>query len=90
MEEFLKIIYTNFTESDDDSCKAASTMINDSWGKVDDILTGFEETMSKKLHDELCDNMTEGINDIQEASFIAGFSYCAKFMSNGKIDFMGK
>jgi hypothetical protein len=90
MEEMLKIIYRNYLAdecndwgNETESAKAGSR-------KIDDGLEILRETVNEKIFDDVYDKITDGTCDMREAMFTAGFAYCAKFMSNGKIDFMGK
>ena len=86
MEELLKIAYSNFLNSNDESNSKEVRIINSSWKGIDEVLNQLQDILSSKLFDETYDKITESISDIQEANFIAGFAYCAKFLTNGKTD----
>ena len=55
---------------------------NDAWKKVYDIL-------NPNLADDIERSVNRRVWDIQERSFIAGFSYACKCLSNGKIEIGG-
>lgn len=86
MEEFLKIAYRNFLDCNDENNSKEIRIINASWKGIDEELDILRGILSDKLFDEAYDKITDSIADIQEANFIAGFAYCAKFLTNGKTD----
>ena len=86
MEEMLKILYRSFLETESESSESLR-IIYESQKQVDEALNELEDVVSSKLFDELYDKITDGMSDAKEAAFMAGFAQCAKFMSNGKIDF---
>ena len=86
MEEMLKILYRSFLETESESSESLR-IIYESQKQVDEALNELEDVVSSKLFDELYDKITDGMSDAREAAFMAGFAQCAKFMSNGKIDF---
>lgn len=88
MEEILKVIYCNFLTTEEES-SAAMKIIGEKETEIDEALNELEEVLSGKLFDKFFDKITEGVSDIKEAAFIAGFAQCAKFMTNGKVDFLG-
>ena len=47
-----------------------------------------EKVLNHDLYCDISEMVYDGLAEVQEASFMAGFSQCAKIMSNGKIDFM--
>lgn len=86
MEEMLKILYRSFLETESESSESLR-IIYESQKQVDEALNELEDVVSSKLFNGLYDKITEGMSDAKEAAFMAGFAQCAKFMSNGKIDF---
>lgn len=86
MEELLKMAYVNFLNNNDEETSKSVRLINESWKGIDEELSRLQDILSSKLFDEAYDKITESISDIQEANFIAGFAYCAKFLTNGKTD----
>lgn len=86
MEEMLKILYRSFLETESESSESLR-IIYESQKQVDEALNELEDVVSSKLFNELYDKITDGMSDAKEAAFMAGFAQCAKFMSNGKIDF---
>lgn len=87
MEELLKIVYRNFMDTEDAKNSERVRTINASWEKSEIGLKRLKEVLSENLYKELYDYFYDGLADVQEAAFICGFSYCAKFMTNGKVDF---
>ena len=88
MEELLQIAYKNFMDDNDADTSKGIRIINKSWRAVDKEIDRLREILSDKLFDEAYDNITNGVCDIQEAAFIAGFACCAKFLTNGKTDLL--
>lgn len=86
MEELLKIAYRNFMEENDEKNSKEIRIINASWKGIDEELDDLREILSDKLFDKTYDKITDSVSDIQEAGFIAGFAYCAKFLTNGKTN----
>lgn len=85
MEEMLKIVYWSFL--DDETDNTCIRIMDKSWETTEDVLAELQDILSKKIFDEIYNKIRMGAYDLQEAAFIAGFAQCAKFMSNGKIDF---
>lgn len=88
MEELLKIAYREFLNEKDEGNSESIRLMNKNWDGILKALDILKETLSKKLYEQLYDLLYEGTADAQEAAFIAGFSYCAKFLTNGKVEFM--
>lgn len=86
MEEMLKIVYRSFLNSETAETSECVRIINKNWETTEDAINVLRDVVSDKIFDDLYDKITSGASDIQEAAFIAGFSCCAKFMSNGKVD----
>lgn len=86
MEEMLKIVYRSFINEEYATTSECIRIINKNWKLTEDAINTLRDIVSDKIFDELYDKITSGASDIQEAAFIAGFSCCAKFMSNGKVD----
>lgn len=47
------------------------------------------EILNSKLANEIESSINRCVFDVQEKSFIAGFAYACKCLSNGKIEFGG-
>lgn len=88
MEELLKIAYREFLNEKDAKNSESVRIINEQWKNIDKALDIIRDTLSDKLYDELYDLITTSSSDVQEAAFIAGFAYCAKFLTNGKVEFL--
>ena len=87
MEELLKIAYRNFMDTKDMNNSEEVCIINKNWETVKDAIARLRDILNPSLFQNIDESIRDGIADVQEASFIAGFSYCAKFLTNGKIDF---
>lgn len=88
MEELLKIAYRNFLNENDENDSKSVKLINASWKDIDDAIDKLREILSDKLFDEAYEKITDGVAEVQEAAFIAGFACCAKFLTNGKTDLL--
>lgn len=88
MEELLKIAYINFLDCYDEKNSKEIRIINSTWQGIDEALDILHEALSETLFDEVYDKITDSVSDIQEANFIAGFAYCAKLITNGKVDLL--
>lgn len=88
MEELLKIAYKNFMDTEDVTNSKSVRIINEQWEKTEESMEKFKDILSEKLFAEINDIVYYGSADLQEAAFIAGFSYCAKFLTNGKTDLL--
>lgn len=88
MEELLKIAYKNFMDTEDVTNSKSVRIINEQWNKTEEAMKKFKDILSEKLFTEINDIVYYGSADLQEAAFIAGFSYCAKFLTNGKTDLL--
>ena len=86
MEEMLKIVYWSFLNNETADTSECVRIINKNWQTTEEALSDLKDILSEKIFDEIYDKIRTGASDIQEAAFIAGFSCCAKFMSNGKVD----
>ena len=88
MEELLKIAYANFINEKDETNSESVRIINENWESVLKGLDLIKDTLSKSLYEQIYDLIYNGSADVQEAAFIAGFSYCEKFLTNGKVEFL--
>lgn len=88
MEELLKIAYRNFMNCYDENNSKEIRIINSTWNGVDEAIDILQKELNEKLFDEVYDKITDSVSEIQEANFIAGFAYCAKLITNGKIDLL--
>lgn len=79
MEEFAKIIYEQWINSDEAEDFNWGREYDEGWNKLYDIL-------NKKLATEIECNINKIVYEIQKKSFIAGFGYACKCLSNGKVD----
>lgn len=82
MEEFAKMIYDQWFRSGEVEKLEWGQEYNDAWKKVYDIL-------NPNLADDIERSVNRRVWDIQERSFIAGFSYACKCLSNGKVEIGG-
>lgn len=87
MEELLKIAYMNFMETEDGGNSGRIAILNKAWEKTEKAREILKDTVSEKIYYEVYDLLYNCNADVQEAAFICGFSYCAKFLTNGKVDF---
>lgn len=88
MEELLKIAYNNFMETENGSTSKSGRLMREKWAEADQIFEKLESILNPNLFNEIYDQITDSFRDIQEAAFIAGFAYCAKFLTNGKTDLL--
>lgn len=82
MEEFAKMIYEQWFRSDEVEKLAWGKEYDDAWKKVYDIL-------NPALASDIECYVNKRVWDIQERSFIAGFAYACKCLSNGKVELKG-
>lgn len=87
MEELLKIAYQNFMNTENADSSEAVRIMNKHWEIAEDAIDRLKGILNADLFYDINEAIRNGIADVQEAAFIAGFSYCAKFMTNGKVDF---
>lgn len=91
MEELLKIIYRNFIETETISTSEELRIMGDAELKLyDSLKEKLKGVLGEEMYEEVDALVTDVVADINEASFIAGFSYCAKFLTNGKTNFFPK
>lgn len=88
MEQLLKIMYRNFINEEDESTSKELRIIREQMKDIDKATDKLETILNKDLFSEIYDLIYYGASDLTEASFMAGFSQCAKMMSNGKINFL--
>ncbi len=81
MEEFAKIIYQQWCDSVELE-ELEWDGYGEAWEKVYDIL-------NEKLASEIEHSVNKRVFEIQEKSFIAGFAYACKCLSNGKSELGG-
>lgn len=81
MEEFAKIIYKQWFDS-----KEAEKL---SWGDYDESWKKLYEVLNEHLATEIECSVNARVWKIQESSFITGFAYACKCLSNGKIELGG-
>lgn len=79
MEEFAKMIYEKWTQTDD------ADAFN--WGEYDKEVAKLYDFLNKKIADNLECAINKKVWEVQEKAFIAGFAYACKCLSNGKIEF---
>lgn len=82
MEEFAKMIYEQWFRSGEVEKLAWGKEYDDAWKKVYDIL-------NPGLASDIECSVNKRVWDIQERSFIAGFAYACKCLSNGKVELKG-
>lgn len=81
MEEFAKMIYGQWRRDNEDRDLY--------FKKGDELNEELENILSDKLNDKIYDTFCESCLEIEESSFIAGFGYACKCLSNGKIELKG-
>lgn len=81
MEEFAKIIYKQWFDSGE-----AEKL---SWGGYGESWKKLYELLNENLATEIECSVNKKVWEIQERSFIAGFGYACKCLSNGKIELGG-
>lgn len=82
MEEFAKMIYGQWRNSDESEKLSWGQEYDDAWKKVYDIL-------NPELASDIEGSINKRVWNIQEKAFIAGFGYACKCLSNGKIELGG-
>lgn len=82
MEEFAKMIYEQWRNSDESENLSWGQEYDDAWKKVYDIL-------NPELASDIEGSINNRVWNIQEKAFIAGFGYACKCLSNGKIELVG-
>lgn len=82
MEEFAKMIYEQWFRSGEVEKLTWGREYDDAWKKVYEIL-------NPELASDIECSVNKRVWDIQERSFIAGFGYACKCLSNGKIELKG-
>lgn len=88
MEELLKIAYREFLDQCDVENSKEIRLINSTWKGINEAIDILQKELKEKVFDDVYDKITDSVADIQEANFIAGFAYCTKLLTNGKIDLM--
>lgn len=82
MEEFAKMIYNQWTHSDEAKNFDWGREYDEAWKRVYDIL-------NQELAEEIECSINRRVHKIQEKSFITGFAYACKCLSSGKIELGG-
>lgn len=86
MEELLKMAYMNFINDKELIQSKSGKMIDKALIMSGEKLEKLQPILNEDLYDEIYDSVMAGIEKVQETAFIVGFAYCAKFLTNGKID----
>lgn len=82
MEEFVRMIYNNWCCENE---KEERTL----WGDCAETVEKLYDFLNEKIALELECEINKKIWGMQEKSFIAGFGYAVKCLSNGKISLKG-
>ena len=82
MNEFAKMIYEQWIKSQDGQDFNWGDDYDETWKKLYEIL-------NDKIATETECSVNKRVWEVQEKSFIAGFGYACKCLSNGKIDLKG-
>lgn len=82
MEEFVKMIYNNW-------CCENEEEQGNLWGDCGETVEKLYDFLNEKIALELECEINKKIWRVQEKSFIAGFAYAAKCLSNGKVELKG-
>lgn len=80
MNEFAKMIYYQWIKTQDGE--------DFTWGEeYDETLEKLYDILNEKVATDIERSVNKRVWEVQEKSFIAGFSYACKCLSNGKIEF---
>lgn len=82
MEEFAKMIYEQWKDTQEGEAFNWGDEYDNAWNKLYDILN---ESVATDIE---C-SINKRVWDVQEKSFIAGFGYACKCLSNGKVNLGG-
>lgn len=77
MEEFAKMIYEQWRNSQDGE--------DFDWGDYDEEWKRLYDILNEKVATNLECSVNKRVWEIEEKSFIAGFGYACKCLSNGKV-----
>ena len=81
MNEFAKMIYEQWCNSQDGQ--------EFNWGEYDEVWEKLYEILNEKVATDIECSVNKKVWEVQEKSFIAGFGYACKCLSNGKIELGG-
>lgn len=82
MNEFTKMIYEQWEETQEGEEFNCGDEYNETWQKLYDIL-------NEKVATEIECSVNKRVWEVQEKAFMAGFSYACKCLSNEKIEIGG-
>lgn len=82
MEEFAKMIYEQWCKTQEGEDFTWGDEYEETWKKLYNIL-------NEKVATDIECSVNKRVWEVQEKSFIAGFSYACKCLSNGKIEIGG-
>ena len=82
MDEFAKMIYEQWEKTQEAEEFNWGEEYDEKWQKLYDIL-------NENIAADIETSVNKRVWEVQEKSFIAGFSYACKCLSNGKIEFGG-
>lgn len=82
MDEFAKMIYEQWEKTQEAEEFNWGEEYDETWQKLYDIL-------NENVAADIETSVNKRVWEVQEKSFIAGFSYACKCLSNGKIEFGG-
>lgn len=80
MDEFAKMIYEQWEKTQEAEDFNWGEEYDETWQKLYDIL-------NEKVAADIEISVNKRVWEVQEKSFIAGFSYACKCLSTGKIEF---
>lgn len=80
MNEFAKMIYEQWIRTQEGEDFNWGDEYDETWKKLYDIL-------NEKVATDIECSVNKRVWEVQEKSFIAGFGYACKCLSNGKIEF---
>ena len=81
MNEFAKMIYEQWCNSQDGE--------EFNCGEYDEVWKKLYEILNEKVATDIECSVNKKVWEVQEKSFIAGFAYACKCLSNGKIELGG-
>ena len=83
MEQFAKMIYDQWSRTQEGEDFNWGDEYDETWKKLYEIL-------NESVAGDIECSVNKRVWEVQEKSFIAGFSYACKCLSAGKIEFGGK
>lgn len=83
----MTVFYSKFMGEEDCGTTEACRVMNKNWWRIEKALDELKKLLSEDVFSNLQDLIWDGAADVQCAGFIVGFSYCARLLTDGKVDF---